>query len=162
MAESPAIVRKILAKKDRKRQQHRTIAVSLANLADEQKASNIRINVMMTIIAGNNHTSINATPVIRPIVTNEEESLMNNPTLVDTAGAGVVGVGLGGAADSSPMEVDTNPSDEKKSSSIEPNKTDDVSFINVTTPDYDCTHDTSNNIVVDSKCTTLINRNKKT
>ena len=65
----------------------------------------------MTIIAGNNHTSINATPVIRPIVINEEESLMNNPTLVDTAGTGVVGVG--GAADASSIEVDTNPSDEK-------------------------------------------------
>ena len=61
------------------------------------------------------------------------------------------------------MEVDVHINEEKKkSSTIKPTKTDDVSFTNDFSHDSHCTPDKSNNIVVDSNCTTLINRVKIT
>ena len=61
------------------------------------------MHAMMTIFARNNIASITTRPVINAIVTDEEESLMTNPTVVDTASTDVVGVG--DAAHPSPMEL---------------------------------------------------------
>ena len=69
------------------------------------------MHAMMTIIARKNPTSIATRPLIKPIVTNELESLMTNSTLVDTVLSDMVGVGC--AAHPSPMDLDINLSEEK-------------------------------------------------
>ena len=167
-AESANTVRKILSTKNNKRVKQRSMQDVIAMMAnqqkaaaDQQKATDLRMMTIMKLITANNPASITNTQVIKPSANNEDQSLTTDRTLVGTTSSDAAGASH--AAHPSPMEVDIHVNEEKKkSSTIKPTKTDDVSFTNDFSHDSHCTPDKSNNIVVDSNCTTLINKRKIT